>query len=58
MIYEYAVMAQIISFFMGFLLNKLITNIKELNFFNCLSEETLSRIHDDIQKNNKEEYDE
>jgi len=58
MIYEYAVMAQIISFFMGFLLNRLITNVKEFNFFNCLSEETLSRIHDDITKNNKENYDE
>jgi len=57
MILEFAVAAQILSFLIGFMLHCYFSKIRENNFFNSLSEDTLIKIQSDIENNDRKQYD-
>ena len=57
MIQEYAIMAQIIAFMLGFLVQKIFSNIRESTFLSYLSDETLNNIHQDLRNHNRKQYD-
>lgn len=58
MIQEYAIMAQMIAFMIGFIVHKFFSNIRESNFLSCLSDETLESIHQDLRNHHRKQYDE